>query len=137
DDARPGPSRRLLRGEPGGQARTTGRRRRACRRARGRPSAGGGAMSADLLSVERVTKVYARGGLFGRGAFRAVDGVSFALDADRPEIFAIVGESGSGKTTLSRMILNLVAPTAGAIRFRGQDVAHIRGGRARSAFMGA
>jgi ABC-type glutathione transport system ATPase component len=94
-------------------------------------------MSADLLSVERVTKVYARGGLFGRGAFRAVDGVSFALDADRPEIFAIVGESGSGKTTLSRMILNLVAPTAGAIRFRGQDVAHIRGGRARSAFMGA
>ena len=79
-------------------------------------------MSADLLSVENVTKVYSRGGLFGGGTFRAVDDVSFAISADRPEIFTIVGESGSGKTTLSRMILNLVPPTAGAIRFRGSDV---------------
>ena len=69
------------------------------------------AMSADLLSVENVTKIYSRGGLFGGPAFRAVDDVSFAISADRPEIFTIVGESGSGKTTLSRMILNLTRPT--------------------------
>ena len=36
------------------------------------------------------------------GAFAAVDDVSFALEARRPEIFTIIGESGSGKTTLSR-----------------------------------
>ena len=70
-------------------------------------------MSAPLLSVETVTKTYARGGLFGGSTLRAVDEVSFSLSASQPEIFTIVGESGSGKTTLSRMILNLVPPTAG------------------------
>ena len=67
-------------------------------------------MSADLLAVDRVIKSYAFGGLFGRGAFNAVDDVSFSLETARPEIFTIVGESGSGKTTLARMILNLIAP---------------------------
>ena len=94
-------------------------------------------MSADLLSVEGVTKAYSRGGLFGGATFPAVDDVSFAISAARPEIFTIVGESGSGKTTLSRMILNLVAPTKGAIRFRGLDVAHARGRSARMRFMAA
>jgi peptide/nickel transport system ATP-binding protein len=94
-------------------------------------------MSGDLLAVEGVSKLYSMGGLFGRGAFRAVDDVSFTLDADRPEIFAVVGESGSGKTTLSRMILNLVPPSAGAIRFRGRDVAQMHGRGARIAFMAA
>src|SRR5690606_11377600 len=82
-------------------------------------------------------KTYATGGLFGRGAFHAVDDVSFSIASDRPEIFTIVGESGSGKTTLSRMILNLVPPTSGVIRFRGTDVTHARGRKARMAFMAA
>jgi ABC-type glutathione transport system ATPase component len=94
-------------------------------------------MSGDLLAVEGVTKTYSMGGLFGRGAFHAVNDVSFTLAAGRPEIFTVVGESGSGKTTLSRMILNLVPPSAGAIRFRGADVTHARGRRARMAFMAA
>jgi ABC-type oligopeptide transport system ATPase subunit len=89
----------------------------------------------ELLAVDGVTRSYAFGGLFGRGAFNAVDNVSFTLDASRPEIFTIVGESGSGKTTLARMILNLIAPTSGAIRFRGHDLAGIRGSRARMDFM--
>ena len=91
----------------------------------------------DLLAVEGVSRTYSRGGLFGRDSFRAVDSVSFALSAEKPEIFTIVGESGSGKTTLSRMILNLVAPTSGTIRFRGQDVTHLRGRKSRLAFMSA
>jgi peptide/nickel transport system ATP-binding protein len=94
-------------------------------------------MSEDLLSVEGITKTYSRGGLFGGSAFRAVDDVSFAIAADRPEIFTIVGESGSGKTTLSRMILNLVVPTEGAIRFRGIDVSHARDRATRMRFMAA
>ncbi len=89
----------------------------------------------DLLAVEGVTRSYAFGGLFGRGAFKAVDDVSFALEAAKPEIFTIVGESGSGKTTLARMILNLTAPSSGTIRFRGADLADMRGARARMDFM--
>ncbi len=89
----------------------------------------------DLLAVDRVSRTYAFGGLFGRGAFKAVDDVSFALERARPEIFAIVGESGSGKTTLARMILNLIAPSAGAIRFEGVDLTTIRGAKGRMAFM--
>jgi peptide/nickel transport system ATP-binding protein len=92
-------------------------------------------MRAGLLEVDRVVRAYTLGGLFGRTSFNAVDEVSFTLDADRPEIFTIVGESGSGKTTLARMILNLVHPTAGSIRFRDTDLASIRGGRARMDFM--
>jgi len=90
---------------------------------------------ADLLSVENVSKSYAMGGLFARGTFRAVDEVSFAIAEGTPEILSIVGESGSGKTTLSRMILNLVPPSSGLIRFRGADVTHTRRRRARMAFM--
>jgi peptide/nickel transport system ATP-binding protein len=92
-------------------------------------------MSAELLGVDRVTRTYAFGGLLGRGAFKAVDNVSFALETARPEIFTIVGESGSGKTTLARMILNLIPATSGAIRFRGSDLATIRSARARLGFM--
>jgi ABC-type glutathione transport system ATPase component len=94
-------------------------------------------MSGDLLAVDGVTKTFSLGGLFGRGAFNAVDDVSFTLATGEPMIFTIVGESGSGKTTLSRMILNLVLPTSGTIRFRGEDVARIRSTRARMAFMRA
>ena len=92
-------------------------------------------MSTDLLTVAGVTRSYAMGGLFGRDHFNAVDDVSFSITSDKPEIFTIVGESGSGKTTLSRMILNLVPPSAGAIHFRGVDVTRDRGRRASLAFM--
>ena len=92
-------------------------------------------MSAALLEVEGVVRTYASGGLFSRHRITAVDGVSLRLDAGRPEIFTIVGESGSGKTTLARMILNMLAPSGGTIRFNGADLSTIRGGRARLAFM--
>ncbi|MEL7314300.1 MAG: ABC transporter ATP-binding protein, partial [Cyanobacteria bacterium J06559_3] len=51
---------------------------------------------------------------------RAVDGVTF--DLYHGEVFGLVGESGCGKSTLSRTILQIVPPTAGAIRFLGQDL---------------
>ena len=88
-----------------------------------------------LLDVDRVGMTYIVGGLLARRAVRAVDDVSLRLEADVPEILAIIGESGSGKTTLARMILNLAAPTDGAIRFRGTDLAAIRGRGARMDFM--
>src|SRR5205085_2318327 len=56
---------------------------------------------------------------FGRGkrAFVAVDDVSLTIR--RGETLGIVGESGSGKTTLGRMLVGLLEPTAGEVRYEG------------------
>jgi oligopeptide transport system ATP-binding protein len=75
-----------------------------------------------LLEVEGLTKHFAvrRGLLGGSQLVRAVDAVSFTLEAGGT--LGLVGESGCGKTTTSRLILGLERPTAGAIRFEGRDV---------------
>jgi peptide/nickel transport system ATP-binding protein len=92
-------------------------------------------MSAPLLEVDGVKRVYSSGGLLARRRVVAVDGVDLRLDEGKPEIVTVIGESGSGKTTLARMILNMVSPSAGAIRFRGTDLSQVRGTAARLAFM--
>jgi ABC-type oligopeptide transport system ATPase subunit len=89
-----------------------------------------------LLEVRQAGKSFTSRGLLGRHAVQAVDGVEFALDSERPEVFTIIGESGSGKSTLARMILNTVTPSTGSILFRGRDLATIRSRRDRLAFMG-
>ena len=76
-----------------------------------------------LLTVEGLTVRYPVGrDWFGRVNqwFTAVDDVSFAIR--RGETLGLVGESGCGKTTTGRAILRLVEPTAGTVRFDGQDV---------------
>ncbi len=92
-------------------------------------------MTAPLLQLDGVSRLYKRGGLLGRQEFRAVDNVSFCLEGDEPQVFTIIGESGSGKTTLARMILNMVRPSAGTIFFKGRDLVSIRGAGARRRFM--
>lgn len=88
-----------------------------------------------LLALDQVSKTFARRGLFGGFSVAAVKGVSFTLDADKPEIFTVIGESGSGKTTLSRMILGIEAPSAGRVAFEGEDIAALRDGEQRRRFM--
>src|SRR5262245_43350219 len=91
--------------------------------------------NSPLLEIDRVSKLFTRGGLLARERIRAVDDVSFKLEAGRPEIFSIIGESGSGKSTLARIILRIEKPSEGRLSFRGTDLSHIHSSRARLRFM--
>jgi oligopeptide/dipeptide ABC transporter ATP-binding protein len=76
-----------------------------------------------LLQVHGLVKHFpVAGGAFGRtsGHVRAVDGVDF--EVDEGETLALVGESGCGKSTVGRLVLRLIEPTAGAVRFEGEDL---------------
>jgi oligopeptide/dipeptide ABC transporter ATP-binding protein len=64
------------------------------------------------------------------GAVQAVDGVSF--DIEQGETLGIVGETGCGKSTTARLIMRLLAPTSGSIRFDGQDITSLRGARLKA-----
>jgi peptide/nickel transport system ATP-binding protein len=78
-----------------------------------------------LLEAEAISKSYAT----ASGAALVVDCVSFTIA--RGETLGVVGESGSGKSTVARMVLGLIEPTAGEVRFDGEVVAKARGARLR------
>ncbi|MHB1590432.1 MAG: ABC transporter ATP-binding protein [Sulfuricella sp.] len=71
-------------------------------------------------------------GLFKRvaGHVRAVDGVSLAIHSGRT--LALVGESGCGKTTVGKSILQLIRPTAGSVRFGGDELTRLKGAGLRA-----
>ena len=76
-----------------------------------------------LLEVRGLVKHYAvprRWLQPARPPVRAVDGVSFTLG--RGETLALVGESGCGKTTVAKSVLRLVEPSAGSVRFEGEEL---------------
>ncbi|MCV3207533.1 ATP-binding cassette domain-containing protein [Mesorhizobium sp. YC-39] len=83
-------------------------------------------MSSPLLSVSGLTKRYRR----GVKIIAAVDDVSFHIETG--ETLALAGPSGSGKSTIARLVLRLVEPDAGRIRFEGEDFLALGGAALRS-----
>ncbi|HVS88141.1 MAG TPA: ATP-binding cassette domain-containing protein [Candidatus Acidoferrum sp.] len=89
-----------------------------------------------LLEARELRKSYRRGGgvFLSRAEgprFTVVDGVS--LRVAQGETFAVVGESGCGKTTLARLLLRLIEPDSGEIRFAGQNLLSLNGTQLRAA----
>lgn len=66
-----------------------------------------------MLELQAVSKVY-------RNQVRAVDAVSFSMGTG---VLGLLGHNGAGKTSLMQMVATLTKPSAGCIRFRGEDIA--------------
>jgi peptide/nickel transport system ATP-binding protein len=82
------------------------------------------AMAEPLLKVRGLVKHFPlrRDGFFGaKKIVRAVDGVD--LDVAAGETVGVVGESGCGKSTFARLVVRIHEPTAGSIRFAGEEIA--------------
>ena len=72
-------------------------------------------MAEPLLRVENLVRRF--------GGIVATDNLS--LDIARGELHAIIGPNGAGKTTLISQLIGQLRPSAGTIRFAGQDVTHL------------
>ena len=82
----------------------------------------------SLLEANHLTKRFAvRKNLLGMVTewFTAVDDVSFSVEPG--ETLALVGESGAGKSTTGRMVLRLIEPDEGEVRFEGEDLLALNG----------
>jgi peptide/nickel transport system ATP-binding protein/oligopeptide transport system ATP-binding protein len=86
-------------------------------------------VSEPLIEVRNLVKHFpiTRGVVFRRsiGAVHAVDDISFGIPEG--ETLGIVGETGCGKSTAARLIVRLLEPTSGEIRFQGEDITGLRG----------
>ncbi|RLE70660.1 MAG: ABC transporter ATP-binding protein, partial [Thermoprotei archaeon] len=77
-------------------------------------------MARALLEVDNVSKIYSVGFIRKR-YIEAVRSISFIIP-DKGAFIGLVGESGSGKTTIARMILGLINPSSGEIRYKGRNI---------------
>lgn len=83
-----------------------------------------------LLSADGVSQRYARSSFDGAPGGTVVRDVTLALAPG--ESVALVGASGAGKSTLGRLLLGLETPSSGCVRFRGENIAALRGERYRA-----
>jgi len=80
----------------------------------------------NLVEVEHLTKHFdVKQGVFARGTAKVHAVEDVTLQVRRGETLGIVGESGCGKSTTARLILRLLDPTAGTVRFDGRDISHL------------
>jgi ABC-type glutathione transport system ATPase component len=86
-----------------------------------------------LVEAEHLVKSFSTGhnafGTATTGRVLAVNDVSLKIETG--ETLGLVGESGSGKSTLGRMLLRLIEPDSGEVRFDGNDVLSASGGQLR------
>ncbi len=73
-------------------------------------------MSESLLSLDHVSRTFA----VKRQSVKAVDDLSLTINAG--EVLCLVGESGCGKTTTGKIMAGVLAPSAGAVAYMGQDI---------------
>ncbi|MDQ6434154.1 dipeptide/oligopeptide/nickel ABC transporter ATP-binding protein [Mesorhizobium sp. LHD-90] len=83
-------------------------------------------MKSPLLSATGLQKTFRR----GENRFAALAGVDLEIAAG--ETLALVGPSGSGKSTLARVLMRLIEPDAGALRFAGENLLALTGSRLRA-----
>jgi peptide/nickel transport system ATP-binding protein len=83
-------------------------------------------LAEELVTILGLAKEYTG----SSGRVRVVDDVSFTIR--RGETLGLVGESGSGKSTVARMLLGLIEPTAGDIRYDGMDLRSASRGEMRA-----
>ena len=69
-------------------------------------------MPQSILETRGLTKTF--------GAFAAVDGVDLTIDDG--SIHALIGPNGAGKTTCFNLLSKVLQPTAGTIKFAGEDI---------------
>src|SRR5258706_5900615 len=85
-----------------------------------------------LVEISGLTKLYPidTGWLSKRRSWlSALEDVD--LTVNRGEILAVVGESGSGKSTLARLLIKLIEPTRGEVRYEGENIFGLSPGRVR------
>ncbi len=76
-------------------------------------------MTEPVVKIHKLGKVYTSG-MIKKEEVVALDDFSLRIDAESPTITAIAGESSSGKTTIA-LLLGLLMPTSGQIRYRVRD----------------
>ncbi len=90
-------------------------------------------MSEPLIRIQGLSRRFDTGGGFLKAprSMMAVRDVS--LDIARGEVLGVVGESGCGKSTLARLVLRLIEPTSGRVRFDGTDLTALKPAALRAA----
>jgi len=73
-------------------------------------------LSATFFEIKDLSKSF--------GGLTAVNKVSFQMGRD--EMVGLIGPNGAGKTTLVRLILSILKPDSGSIRFKGEDITHLK-----------
>ena len=89
-------------------------------------------MNTPLLEARGASRAFG-GGVFDRQRIVAVADASLVIPQDDPVVVAIAGESGSGKTTLARLLLGILPPTDGSVRYQGTEL-HALDAKARQTF---
>ena len=85
-------------------------------------------MAENLVEIRNLVKQFpVKGGLLQRQVATVNAVADVDLDIRKGETVGLVGESGCGKTTLGRMLVRLLEPTSGTIRFDGEDITHVHG----------